>query len=242
MRRDYHCWHSPHLGRDMELLVFGHAGARVLVFPTRAGRFYEYEDRGMVAALRHSIQQGHIQLFCVDSMDAESFYCFWKNPADRLKRHIEFENYILDEVLPMTQRLNPNPFLIAHGCSLGAFHAVNIALRHPFRFGRVVAFSGRYDLTLAVEEFSNLFDGHYDEEVYFHTPSHFVPNIEDDTLLQQMRHLSLTLTIGDQDPFYDNARCFSHALWNKGIAHDMHVWQGRAHRFRDWRTMAPHYL
>src|SRR5688572_7945895 len=51
MRRDYHRWYSPSLGRDMELLVFGHAGARVLVFPTSLGKYYEWEDRGMVATL-----------------------------------------------------------------------------------------------------------------------------------------------------------------------------------------------
>src|ERR1700719_596773 len=51
MNREYHKWYSPRLGRDMELLVFGHAGLPVLVFPTSGGRFYEFEDRGMVGAL-----------------------------------------------------------------------------------------------------------------------------------------------------------------------------------------------
>ena len=41
MNREYHRWHSPALSRDMELLVFGHADARVLVFPTSLGKFYE---------------------------------------------------------------------------------------------------------------------------------------------------------------------------------------------------------
>lgn len=226
----------------MELLVFGHAGARVLVFPTRAGRFYEYENRGMVALLKNSLENGSLQLFCVDSLDAESLYCFWKQPAERIQRHVEYENYILREVLPLSQQINPNPFLISHGCSLGAWHATNIALRHPFNFGRVVAFSGRYDLTFAVEEFRNLFDGYYDENIYFHTPSHFLPNLHDETLINQLRHVNFTLTIGETDPFFDNARDFSEAMWDKGIAHDLHVWQGRAHCFREWRQMAPLYL
>ena len=57
MNREYHCWHSPALRRDMELLVFGHAGARVLVFPTAGGRFHEWEDQGMVNALRDLIEK-----------------------------------------------------------------------------------------------------------------------------------------------------------------------------------------
>ena len=63
----------------MELLVFGHAGMPVLVFPTSGGRFFEFEDRGMVAALAGRIDAGELQLFCVDSVDRES----WYNRADR---------------------------------------------------------------------------------------------------------------------------------------------------------------
>src|SRR5688572_25705080 len=99
MKREYHKWHSPALGREMELLVFGHAGERVLVFPSRKNRFYEYEDRGMVHSLRHRIEAGEIQMICVDGIDDESLYCFDKQPAERIGRHLEFERYIIDEVL-----------------------------------------------------------------------------------------------------------------------------------------------
>lgn len=226
----------------MELLVFGHGGARVLVFPTRTGRFYEYENYGMVAALQEFIAKGHLQLFCVDSVDAESLYCFWKWPGDRVQRHIQYENYVLNEVLPLTQHLNDNPCLISHGCSLGAFHAANIALRHPHLFGRLIAFSGRYDLTMSVEAFNNLFDGYYDENVYFHTPSHFLPNLHDTALLDQMRRLNITLTVGESDPFLDNTHHLSQTLRYKGIDNELHIWSGRAHRFREWRQMAPLYF
>ena len=55
----------------MELLVFGHHGAPLVVFPTSQGRFYEYEDRGMVGALSEHLERGWLQLYCVDSIDAE---------------------------------------------------------------------------------------------------------------------------------------------------------------------------
>jgi len=42
----------------MEFLVFGHAGAKVLIFPTRDGRFYEYEDLRIVDSLRPKIDAG----------------------------------------------------------------------------------------------------------------------------------------------------------------------------------------
>ena len=62
MHREYHRWHSPRLGRVMELLVFGHAGAKVLVFPTRDGRFYEYENLRIVQRLAPKINAGQLQL------------------------------------------------------------------------------------------------------------------------------------------------------------------------------------
>ena len=140
MNREYYRWNSQRLGRDMELLVFGHAGAKVLVFPTRDGRFHEYEDLRLVESLSHKIQAGQLQLYCVDSIDWESLYCDWCHPADRIGRHSAFEEYVLNEVLPFMAMKNPHPCTIAHGCSLGAFHAVNIALRHPHRKRPVKAF------------------------------------------------------------------------------------------------------
>lgn len=119
MRREYHRWYSARVGRMMELLVFGHAGAKVLVFPTRDGRFYEYEKLRVVQQLAHKIEAGQLQLFCVDSLDHESLYCFWKHPAERIRYHIRFEEYILHEVLPFMQHKNHHPCTIAHGCSLG---------------------------------------------------------------------------------------------------------------------------
>jgi esterase/lipase superfamily enzyme/lysophospholipase L1-like esterase len=242
MNREYHKWYSHRLHRDMELLVFGHAGARVLVFPTRAGRFFDYEDGGLVASIAHKIESGWLQLFCVDSMDADSLYCFWKHPAERIKRHMQYEQYILDEVLPFTVSKNSNPFLIAHGCSLGAYHAMNIALRHPGRFGKVVSLSGRYDLTVNIEDFRGLFDGYWDENIYFHNPSSYIPQLTDEKLLEQIRRLQITLVIGREDPFCPNNKQFSDALWQKNIRHELHWWDGRAHRYREWRHMVPQYL
>lgn len=242
MHREYHRWFSPRLQREMELLVFGHAGARTLVFPTRDGRFFDYENWGMVEALRHSIAHGWLQLFCVDSVDAESLYCNWCRPEDRIRRHLQYEAYLLHEVLPFMEEKNPTPFNIAHGCSLGAFHAVNLAFRHPDRFGKVVGLSGRYDLTSSIGSFRGLFDGHYDDDIYFNMPSHFIPGMHDHHLLEQLRKMQIVLAIGDEDVFLQNNRELSHALIEKGVANDLHIWHGEAHRPRYWRRMVAMYL
>src|SRR3954467_8412868 len=86
MHRSYHRWFSPALGRDMELLVFGHAGARVLAFPASMHPFYDWEDRGLVGALRPHLEKGRLQLFCVDQIDRESWYARDLHPARKAQR------------------------------------------------------------------------------------------------------------------------------------------------------------
>jgi esterase/lipase superfamily enzyme len=205
MKREYHKWWSDRLQRDMELLVFGHAGAKVLVFPSRFGRFYEYEKLGLIESLRHKIEQGWLQLYCIDSIDVESFYCGWAHPSGRI-------------------------------------HATNIAFRYPYLFKKLVAFSGRYDLTLNVECFNDLFDGFYNENIYFHTPNHFMPELECSWRLSKLREMDITFVIGKEDPFLQNNEHLSSILSNKGINHQLLVWNDRAHSGYYWRRMASLYI
>ena len=242
MDRDYHRWHSPNLGRDMELLVFGRSGARVMAFPSRLGRFFDYENWGIVNALRGPLEQGSIQLFCLDSIDSESLYGWWRHPRERIDRHERYERYVLDEVFGFSGWINPSPYVTSLGCSLGAYHAANIALRHPDRFTKLVALSGRYDLTSHVENFGDLFDGYYDESIYYHTPCHFLPNLHDPSRLEAIRRMQITLAIGEEDPVRESNQPRSATLWDKGAWNSRHVWKGRAHRASDWRRMVSLYV
>lgn len=242
MQRTYYEWHSPALDRRMELLVFGEAGARVVLFPTRKARFYDYENWGVVEALRSKIEAGHLQLYCVDSVDAESLYCRHKHPAERIQRHLQYEHYITDEVLPLTRQLNPDMFLMAAGCSMGAFHAVNLAFRHPHLFGKVVGLSGRYDLTQAMASFADLFQGYVDEQVYLNTPNRFLPHLTDAAYLAELRRLEITLAIGADDAFLADNHFLREQLTAKEIGHQLHVWEGEAHHPTAWKQMVELYL
>ena len=91
---------------------------------------------------------------------------------------------------------------MAHGCSFGAFHAVNIAFRHPHQFGRLLAFSGKYDM-------SNFFGGYYDDNIYFNSPSHFLPNLADRSTLDAMRRMDIIIAIGREDPNIEDNRRLS---------------------------------
>lgn len=234
MRREYHRWHSPSLGRDMELLLFGHGGARVLVFPTSMGRFFEWEDRGMVGALADQIERGWIQLCCVDSVDAESWYARWRHPAERALRHVQYERYLLEEVLPLT-RLNPDPFLIVTGASFGAYHALNLALRHPGQVGRVIGLSGLYDI-------KEMTGGYSDDTVYFNNPGDFLVHEHDPARLEALRRLDIILAIGRDDGARANNEYLSGLLSARHIPHALRIWDGWAHDWPWWRQMIRRYI
>jgi len=240
MTREYYKWHSIFLNRNMELLVFGHAGTPVLFFPTRTARFYDYENWDIVKAVEDKINNGQLQLFCVDSVDIESFYAHI-HPIEKIKRHRQYERYILYEVLPLIRSKNPNP-LTAAGCSFGGYHAANLAFRYPDFFNKLVGMSARYNLTLSSEKFADLLDGYYDESIYFNMPSMYIPNIADETVLSKIRKLSITLVVGELDPFLEDNKHLSKALTCKHVKHNFFIWQEEAHRARYWRKMVQLYL
>lgn len=235
MQRSHHRWLSAALGRDMELLAFGHGGARVLAFPTSMGRFFDWEDRGLVAALGEHLEKGWLQLFCLDSVDRESWYAKDRPPKERAERHASYDRYVLEEVLPFTRGVNDNPFLITAGASFGAYHAVNFALRHPEHTGRTLGMSGLYDIRQFV-------DGYYDETVYFHNPCDFVANEQDAARLAALRRLDIILAIGRDDPNCGNNEHLSGLLWQKGVGNALRIWDGWAHDWPYWQQMIRLYI
>ncbi len=226
----------------MELLIFGNAGAKVLMFPTRDGLFWEYEELEIVASLADKVNAGYLQLFCIEGLARETFYDVSRHPADRIRRHAAFEDYVLHEVLPLMASTNSHECTMAMGCSLGAFQAADLALRHPHLIRKLVAFSGRYDLTMNVECFGDRFDGYYDDAIYFHTPTHFLPGLDCPWRLENLRRMDIVLVVGETDPFLDNNRHLGNLLDDKNVSHRLHVWDGRAHCPRAWRQMAPLYV
>ena len=235
MNREYHRWHSPSLNRDMELLIFGHAGARVLVFPTSQGKFYEWEDRGMIAALGEHLERGWLQLYCVDSVDAESWYNRRAHPSQRAWRHIQYENYLLHEVLPLSWQKNQTPFLITTGASFGAYHALNFALRHPDITNRVVAMSGIYDIR-------GWTDGYSDDNIYFNNPLAYIENEHDAHRLAMLKRMDITMAIGRDDRNRSGNEHLSGLLWSKGIWHAFRLWDGWAHDWPWWKQMILTYI
>jgi len=235
MNREYHRWYSPSLNRDMELLIFGHAGARMLVFPTSLGKFYEWEDRGMMGALREHLERGWLHIMCVDSVDAESWYARWAHPSGRAWRHVQYENYIVHEALPLLARKNSMPYLIVTGASFGAYHAVNFALRHPDITNRVIGLSGVYD----IRPWTN---GYVDDNVYYNNPVQYLANEQDEGRLSLLRRLDVILAIGRDDGNRGATEHLSRLMWQKAIWNALRVWDGWAHDWPYWHKMIQLYV
>jgi esterase/lipase superfamily enzyme len=240
MNREYHRWHSPHLNRDMELLIFsadhGHTGQPAIAFPTSCGRFFDFEDRGMIAAVADKIEAGNLQLFCVDSVDAESWYNRAVRPRRRIARHMQYESYLLEEVLPLVRHQNPNPQLTALGCSFGGYHAANIALRHPDLFTGFLTMSGAFDLT-------SFLGPYYDQDVYYNLPLHYIPNLTDPWYLDRYRRSNYILATGVHDRCWNDNERMAHALREKSIPCQLEVWGDNAgHDWPWWQKMLAKYI
>ena len=119
---------SQALGRTMEYLVFGHGGSPVLVFPTSRGRFFQWEDFRMVESLAGPLENGWLQLFCVDGIDTETWYDFQRPQRQVLEGHLAYDRYVAEEFLPLLRSTNSNPFLMVTGTSFGAVSYTHLTL------------------------------------------------------------------------------------------------------------------
>jgi len=235
MHTDYVQWWSPRLGRPMEILVYGHAGTPILAFPSSQGRFYEWRDFGMVGALQHQLTHGQNQLFCIDAIDGESFYNRSVPPYVRIKRHQQYEQYVLAEVLPFIYDRATSDFIIATGASFGAYHALNLVFKQPWSFGKLISMSGAYDIR-------SFMDGFYDENVYFSNPVDYMPNMHDHGTLEALRHTHLILTAGEHDPCRGANDHMSHVLNSKGVGHHYERVDGFGHDWPWWQDQICRHL
>ena len=234
MNRVFHRWHSPRLNRDMELLEFGHAGMPLLVFPTSLGKYYEYEDRGMVSALSAKIEAGYLHVYCVDSVDAESWYNKQVSPWDKIQRHNEYEAYLLHEVLPLMT--GGNGRIAVTGCSFGGYHSVNFALRHPDIVSHCVSMGGAYDMTSFVGDYRG-------EDFYFHQPLMYIPQDDDGWYWERYQQLTLILATGENDICRRDNERLSGVLSARSIPHKLDVWgDSTGHDWPWWQQMARTYF
>lgn len=241
MNIDYHHWRSPNMSHDMELKVYGQAGRPVLVFPAMGGTFYEFEDFGMLEAVAGFIEEGKIRLFTVGSADTQSWANWNIHPADRARRHADYDRYITLEVIPFIRQEcgNPSQKAITTGCSMGGYHAGNFFFRHPDCFDAVITLSGVFSLKMFVGDYM-------DQNIYFNSPLDYLRNLEDPWFLDQYRQSKIIICAGQgawEGPMIADALAMEGILRAKGVPAWIDLWGYDVnHDWPWWRIMLPYFL
>lgn len=241
MKIEYHKWWSPNLGHDMELKVYGYYGKPLLVFPAQGGRFYEYEDFQMISAIRSFIENGQVKVFTIDSIDNQSWANWGAHPADRARRHQDYDRYITQEVTPFVNQHcgDDGQKMVATGCSMGAYHAANFFFRHPDIFDSVISLSGLYQL-------SSFIGDYMDDNVYFNSPLSYLPNMNDPWFIDQYRQSAIIICCGQgawEDAMLADTYALQRILSDKNIPAWIDIWGGDVnHDWPWWRKMMPHFL
>ena len=239
MHREIHGWHSPRLNKHMDIAVYGHYGFALLMIPTAAADYLEYERFHLMESISPLINEGKLKVFSVNSINSESWLNNHMHPRDKSIRHTQFNEYIYQEVIPFIKNnTSPDTPIIVCGASLGAFHSANLFFKRPDLINGVIAMSGDYDLASYTK-------GYHDQDVYFNSPMQYLPNLEDDYLLSAMRashHIHIMTGSGNYEA-PDASRRLSAVLNAKGVPHDLDIWgHDMPHDWVSWRAMLPHVL
>jgi esterase/lipase superfamily enzyme len=238
MNKEIHKWFSKNLQKEMEIAIYGHYGYTLLMFPTAAADYLEYERFYLIDSISDFINNGTLKAFSINSINNESWLNRNMHPADKAKRHQQYNDYIINEVVPfMNEHSKGTVPIINTGASLGAFHAANIFFKRPDLFAGVIAMSGMYDL-------KHYTAGYFDDNCYFNSPVDFLPGITDEKVLSQMRDKNIILASGKgayEDP--ESSIQLSNILHSKNISHWLDLWgEDMTHDWPTWRRMLPYFL
>lgn len=236
MNRKVFGWHSPSLHKEMPIVSYGNYGFALLLVPTAAADYLEYERFQLIDSLAPFINAGKMKVFSVDSVNNESWMNKNMAPWDKANRHVQWNNYIYNEVIPyIKNETSPETPVFISGASFGALHSMNLFLKRPDLINGVIAMSGVYDLTY----YSN---GYMDDNVYFNSPQHYMPNLSDHSVLENIRrsnHIHILTGSGS----YEDPRAggeFAKILYDKGINYDFDNWgENYKHDWPTWRDMLP---
>lgn len=247
MNKEYYKAYSHHLGRDMEVNIYGHAGKPCLVFPAQNGRFFDFENFRMVDACASFIEEGKLQLFCVDSIDEETWSNEQGDPRWRIERHEAWYRYICEELVPYIFEKNAQgndgqyaSGLLTTGCSMGASHAANFFFRRPDIFDAVIALSGYYSADM-------FFHGYMDDLVYQNSPVDFINGMSyDHPYVEAYRHHSIIICTGQgawEDDMIRSTTRLKELLDYKDVPAWIDFWGYDVnHDWPWWRVQFPYFL
>src|SRR5690606_23866322 len=239
MKRQLASWYSPSLGKEMPVATYGDYGFALLMVPRTAADYLEHERFQLKESLVRYVNSGKVKICSIDSINNESWMNEHMDPWQKSVRHVQWNDYVYNEVVPYIRNTSSwETPIITCGASFGALHSMNLFLKRPDVINGVIAMSGVYDLT----EYTK---GHYDDNVYFNSPAHYISNLTDHSILGQIRksgHIHILTGSGAyEDP--DASGRFARQLYEKGIWYELDIWGKEwPHDWETWRNMLPHYL
>lgn len=231
MSERYFRFYSHNLGRDIEVLHFGHRGYPIVLFPTTLGRYYEAKDFGLIGAIDWYLREGLVQIYCPDSVNDESWYNKHAHPGQKVWRHIQYDKFLHEEFVPQVRWHTGTGKIAVAGCSFGGYSAANYAFRHPEYVSHLISMSGAFDI-------KSFLYGHYDDNAYFNNPVDFVPNMDHGDLW----NMKIILGTSEWDICLDANQRMSGILGAKNVNHWLDVRGWKEHDWPLWREMFPHYL
>ena len=244
MRRDAVRLGVPGWDHELDLAVYGHAGRPVLVLPSEAGGAFDYENNGMVGAVADLIDQGRVVLYCAGSLDAATWADDTAPTEERARRHGAYTAWVVEQVVPFihTDRGGPAE-IITTGCSMGAYHALQLALQRADLVPLAIGLSGNYD-PASMRPW-----GERGDATYFANPADYVPNLNGDHLEWLRSRLSVLLVVGQGDwethptGALPSTVAMAAALRSKGIRCELDVWgHDVPHDWPSWRAQIAHHL
>ena len=240
MERRTTAWYSQNLGMEMPLVAYGHAGYPLLMFPTAAADYLEYERFHLVDAISHLIEAGRVRAYSINSVNRYSLLNEQASPPWKAELLTRYDRYITDEVLPLIRNDagDPQARPITTGASLGAFLSANAYFRHPDLLRGVIAMSGSYDIRSYLR-------GYTDDNVYFNNPIQYLSNLNDDYHLPLLRRADAIFILSGQGAYEapERSRQLAQLLTSKGIPHTLDLWGHDVdHDWPWWRKMLPYYL
>ena len=235
MKEKYHKWYTQFLSRDFEMLVFGHSGLPIILFPPAKGKYYDCKDNGLINSAAEFIEEGRVRIYCPDTIDGESWFNFNIHPADRVKTHIAYEKVILNDVTGFAKYESNLEKLGIAGCAFGAYHALNTAFKYPYEFSALICMSGAFNIQPFIF-------GYYDDNCYFNNPPDYLPGLEDGWYLDNIRSMKIILGARKNDHCLQDNKKMSEILNNKSIIHQLEIMQGGGLNWEQWNRMLPLFL
>ncbi len=239
MDKKINSWYSPAIGQDMPIVAYGHYGFALLLIPTAAADYLEYERFQMIDALAPLINSGKLRVYSINSMNKESWMNNEMLGEHKAIRHNQFNEYVFNEVIPFIRNSTSQDIMIyTCGASFGALHAMNLFLKRPDIINGAISMSGVYNLT----EYTK---GFWDDQVFYNSPEHYIPGLTDPFYLDKIKsshHIHIYTGSGDyEDP--EAAKRFASILYQKGIWYELDVWgQDIKHDWPTWREMLPYII